>query len=88
MRTTVEIPDPLLRRAKLAAVEEGITLRELITRGLETVLRSGKGRGFRLGSPPVKLSPDSPLRHLSSEGLAVIEAEEEAGEVNEVYRRR
>ena len=34
MKTTVEIDDELLKAAKLAAIEEGITLRQLIEDGL------------------------------------------------------
>jgi hypothetical protein len=30
MRTTLDLPDPLMKRAKIAAVERGMTLRELI----------------------------------------------------------
>jgi hypothetical protein len=88
MRTTVEIPDPLLRRAKLAAVEEGTTLKELITRGLEAVLRGSGGASSRLAGPPVKLGPDSPLRRLNLDEVARIDAESEAGEADEVYHRR
>ena len=62
MRTTVEIPDPLLKRAKLAALEQGTTLRQLITRGPESVLRTGTEPRQRLTKPPVKLAADSPLR--------------------------
>ena len=78
----------MLRRAKLRAVEEGTTLRELITRGLESVLRGGQRAGTRLSGPPVKLSADSPLRTLTPEELARIEAEDEAAGVDEVYRGR
>lgn len=88
MRTTVEIPDALFRRAKLAAVEEGTTLRELITRGLEAVLRGGNGRRPRLAGPPVTLSEDSPLRKLGVGDVDLMDAEAEAGELDEVYRRR
>jgi hypothetical protein len=88
MRTTVEIPDILLKEAKLAAVEQGTTLKVLITRGLENVLRAGEGDGYRLAGPPVALSADSPLRRLSADELAGIDAEEEAKEIDEVYRRR
>ncbi len=38
MKTTIEIPDGLLRRAKVAAAHRGVTLRELTIRGLEAVL--------------------------------------------------
>lgn len=88
MRTTVEIPDPLFRRAKMAAVEQGTTLRELITRGLEAVLRSEREGGSRLAGPPVRLSADSPLRHLQAEEVGRLDADTEAGEIDEVYRRR
>ena len=86
MRTTVEIPDSLLKEAKLAAVEQGTTLKVLITQGLEVVLRAGKGEGYRLAGPPVVLGADSPLRRLSPDDVAGIDAEEEFKEVDEVYR--
>ncbi|HET7541933.1 MAG TPA: hypothetical protein VFK05_18795 [Polyangiaceae bacterium] len=38
MKTTVELADPLLERAKRLAAERGTTLRELIEAGLRRVL--------------------------------------------------
>jgi hypothetical protein len=38
MRTSVDIPDLLLRRAKRLARERGITLRQLLVDGLTTAL--------------------------------------------------
>jgi len=38
MKTTVELSDPLLERAKRLAAERGSTLRELIETGLRRVL--------------------------------------------------
>lgn len=35
MRTSVDIPDELMKKAKIKAVEEEISLRELIIRGLQ-----------------------------------------------------
>jgi hypothetical protein len=39
MKTTLEIPDPLFRRAKSAAAEQGIPLRTLVTEALAEKLR-------------------------------------------------
>ncbi len=34
MKTTIEIPDPLFRRAKSVAAEQGIALRELVSQAI------------------------------------------------------
>jgi hypothetical protein len=38
MRTTLDLPEPLLKRAKIEAVQRGTTLRELIGAALEREL--------------------------------------------------
>ena len=49
MKTTVEIPDPLFRRAKKHCSDHGISFRELIEAGLRTALDRPKASGtFRL----------------------------------------
>ncbi len=88
VRTTVEIPDALLRKAKLAAVERGTTLRALVIRGLESTLSGTRAGGHRLTQPPVQLGADSPLRTMNVDDLARLDAETEAAELDEVYRRR
>lgn len=35
MRTTINIPDPLMKKAKIKAIEEGVTLKEFFIRTLE-----------------------------------------------------
>jgi hypothetical protein len=45
MKTTLEIPDALFRRAKSAAAEQGIPLRALVTDALAEKLRPGEGEG-------------------------------------------
>jgi hypothetical protein len=40
VKTTVEIPDPLFRRAKSAAAERGIPFRELLSEALADKLRA------------------------------------------------
>lgn len=49
MRTTLNLPDDLARRAKRQAVDEGTTLTGLIVDGLEARL----ARAPRAGRPPV-----------------------------------
>jgi hypothetical protein len=56
VKTTVEIPDPLFRQAKEYAARNGIPMREMFERGLETVLRGSKpvSRRFRLKTVTTK----------------------------------
>ncbi len=41
VKTTVDIPDRLLRRAKASAANDGITLKQLLTEALQQRLGSG-----------------------------------------------
>jgi hypothetical protein len=50
VKTTIEIPDPLFRKAKSKAAENGQTLKELVTQALEEKLGRGAG-GAQLGEP-------------------------------------
>lgn len=78
MKTTVEISDPLLREARELAAREGITLRELMERGLRRVVAETKPSApFKLRRASFKgkgLQPDfrearwERLRDLTYEG--------------------
>ena len=46
MKSTVELPEPLLRRAKRCALERRTTLRRLIIEGLEATTASDNSRTF------------------------------------------
>jgi hypothetical protein len=49
MKTTVELPDALLREAKRMALKRRTTVKALIEQGLRTVLAEPKSKGgFRL----------------------------------------
>jgi hypothetical protein len=44
MKTTVDLPDPLVREAKRLAAREGTTLRALIEKGLRDLIEAGRRR--------------------------------------------
>lgn len=78
-KTTLEIPDLLLRDARKLAVRDGTTLRALVEQGLRTVVSDRKRRGqpFRLRNASFGgqgLNPDvaeagwDRIRDLSYEG--------------------
>jgi len=50
MKTTVDIPDPILEEARRAADRDGTTLKALVEAGLRRVLAERRGRAapFRL----------------------------------------
>jgi len=78
MRTTVDLPDELLREAKVAAIERGTTLRELIGNALYNELnRQDSPQGsFRL-QQPVFTSKQPGALPLESVNLATLDAEED-----------
>ncbi len=66
MKTTLEIPDPVFRRAKALAAEEGIPLRQLVTEAVEQRVRAKAIAGKK---PWVRLA--GKLRHLRRENARV-----------------
>lgn len=77
MRTTIEFPDALFRRAKLAAVERRITLRELVTEALERALDGGSSAACRMVEPPVAMTTASRVPALTNAEIAtLLEAED------------
>lgn len=54
MRTTIDVPDSILKKAKMKALEENITLKELFIRSLENELK-GSERASRSKAPWKKL---------------------------------
>lgn len=45
MKTTIEIPDPLFRKAKSRAAENGQSLKDLVTEALQEKLAAGAAAG-------------------------------------------
>jgi hypothetical protein len=59
MRTTVDLPDELLRRAKSEAALRGRKLKDLVEEGLRLVLEKQKAPAVAEKKPPVKPRPGS-----------------------------
>jgi len=67
MKTTLELPDALFRRAKSAAVQEGLTLKQLFTEALTSRLEgNNNARGGKSTAPPWMRAYGA-LRHLRHE---------------------
>lgn len=60
MRTTLDLPTPLFKRAKAAAAREGTTLRAVVVRALEAHLsQPAAGKPYRFAWKGVSLGPMS-----------------------------
>ena len=74
MRTTLDLPDNLLKRAKIAAIERGVTLRELMSAALSRELQLAP-------QPAPRRRLSFPLLHPS--GTTRIELPPRAAEISE-----
>lgn len=45
MKTTIDLPEDILRRSKIAAAQQGTTLKNLVIAGLESVLGESEPNG-------------------------------------------
>lgn len=79
MRTTLELPDELVRQAKIEAVERGISLKELIGSALANELggASSRGRRSRRLSFPIFTSKAPGSLALTNADLSRAESEED-----------
>jgi len=75
MRTTLDLPDDILRRAKIEAVERGTTLKQLVIDALSHEMAGPARPRKRLLRPPVRLADDAPLRKLSPDAVKELDAE-------------
>jgi hypothetical protein len=76
LKTTIEIPDALFRRAKSAAAERGVPLRALVTEALADKLRAD------LNEDKPWMTTFGKLRHLHKETVRINRIiEEEFGRI-------
>ena len=72
MKTTLEIPDPVFRKAKAKAAERGIPLRQFVTEAVEEKLRTPSSDGNKPW-----MRGFGGLRHLHKENLRIARIIEE-----------
>jgi hypothetical protein len=78
MRTSIDIPDEIFKKAKITAAEQGVTIKELVIRGLQKTLneQSAKPDASRLPKLP---GGSRKSYDLSNEQIQSLLAAEEAG---------
>ena len=89
MRSTFDLPDDLLKRAKIAAVKRGSTLRDLVAEALRRLLADQPAPARkRMTEAPVRLPPGHTIPIRSNSEIAKMFEQEDIAQLNDVYRRR
>ncbi|HJU40516.1 MAG TPA: hypothetical protein VJ724_13150 [Tahibacter sp.] len=91
MRTTLDLPDDVLRLAKIAAIERGSSLRQIVIDALRRDLQGdAAAQRVRIAGPLITLSPDAPARNLSPEAIKKLDeaAQADADEARNRALRR
>ncbi len=88
MRTTLDIPDALGRRAKLLAVRRGISFKRLVTEAIEQILdaTSSKPSGRPLAFPLVRSHKPGSM-NLKPDEIHALLVREEAAAYETAMRR-
>jgi len=71
MKTTIELPEALFRRAKSMAAQEGVTLKQLLTQALESRLDVRGSACDGKAAAPRWMRAYGALRHLRQERTAI-----------------
>jgi hypothetical protein len=88
-RTTVRLPEELLKQAKRKAVEEGRTLAALIEEGLRLVVsRQGKSRSSTRNNPPVSTAKGGLLPGIDLTSFSAFEEAEDLASLARLQRRK
>jgi hypothetical protein len=84
MKTTVEIPDTLFRKAKAKAAEHGVPLKDLLTDAVRQYLQRSADSSKSKSSAPAWMNAFGGLRGLHTETQRIDRVlEEEFGQVEE-----
>lgn len=89
MRSTFDLPDDLMKRAKIEAVKRGVSLRDLVAEGLRQALAPKAPPARKRNKlPGIRIAEDAPLLRMGIAELKALEAEEEAERLHALYRGR
>ena len=89
MRSTFDLPDDLVKRAKIAAVKRGSTLRDLVAEALRRLLADQAApERTRMTDAPVTLPPGHTIPIRSNGEIAKMFEQDDIAHLNDVYRRR
>jgi len=89
MRSTFDLPDDLVKRAKIAAVKRGSTLRDLVAEALRRLLAEQTApERKRMTEAPVRLPPGHTIPIRSNSEIAKIFEQQDVAHLNDVYSRR
>jgi hypothetical protein len=89
MRTTFDLPDELMKQAKIAAVKRGSSLRDLVAEALRKLLaEQSSSKRKRMTEAPIKLPPGHKIPIRSNSEMARLFDQEDITRLNDVYRGR
>jgi metal-responsive CopG/Arc/MetJ family transcriptional regulator len=89
MRTTVDLPSDLMKRVKIAAVKRGSTLRDLIAEALrQSLADQAAPERKKMIEAPIKLPQGHTIPIRSNREIAQMFEQEDAANLNDVYRGR
>jgi hypothetical protein len=88
MRTTIDLPDTVFRRAKREALDRGCTLKAFVTDAVRHALDQPVQVSVRTrrSLPRLVLPADAPIRTMTHRELAEADAEAEGERHDEVHR--
>ena len=89
MRTTFDLPDDLMKRAKIAAVKRGSSLRDLVAEALRLLLaEQSSPKRQRMTEAPIRLPAGHTIPIRSNSELAQLFDQDDITHLNDVYRGR
>jgi hypothetical protein len=89
MRTTFDLPDDLMKRAKIAAVRRGSSLRDLVAEAIRRLLAEpSSGKRQRMTEAPIKLPPGHTIPIRSNSELMQLFDQEDITHLNDGYSGR